>query len=69
FSEQAAEIFGIPSGAYMTWTKMRDLLHQEDRERVRLAVEQAIRQHRDYDIEYRVIHPDGTERWVAAKGR
>lgn len=68
-SQRAAEIFGIPSGPYMTWTHMRDLLHKEDRESARLAVEQAIRYERDYDIEYRVIHPNGAERWVASKGR
>ncbi|MUH01064.1 GAF domain-containing protein [Scytonema sp. UIC 10036] len=69
FSERAAEIFGIPPGPYMTWTQMRDLLHQEDRERTRLAVEEAIQEHKDYDVEYRVLHPNGSERWVAAKGR
>ncbi|NMG06318.1 PAS domain S-box protein [Brasilonema sp. UFV-L1] len=68
-SQRASEIFGIPSGPYMTWTQMRDLLHHEDRQQARLAVEQAIDYERDYDIEYRVLHPDGSERWVAAKGR
>lgn len=69
FSERAAEIFGIPPGPYMTWTQMRNLLHEQDRERARLSVEQAIAQQADYDIEYQVIHPDGSLRWVAAKGR
>ncbi len=69
FSHRAADIFGIPSGAYMTWTQMRELLHAEDRERARVQVEQAIYARSDYDIEYRVIHPNVIERWVAAKGR
>ncbi|MBD1847771.1 PAS domain S-box protein [Cyanobacteria bacterium FACHB-63] len=69
FSEQAAELFGIPSGPYMTWTQMQNLLHPEDRERARLQVEQAIAERSDYDIEYRVIHSDQTQRWIAAKGR
>jgi PAS domain S-box-containing protein len=69
FSEQAAKIFGIPPGPYMTWTQMQTLLHEEDRERARLQLEQAIAEHRDYDIEYRVIQPNGAKRWVAAKGR
>ena len=69
FSEQAAETFGIPPGPYMTWTQMQDLLHPDDRERARSQVEQAIANHSDYDVEYRVIHADQTERWVAAKGR
>ncbi|GAB4379468.1 MAG: hypothetical protein Kow00121_33690 [Elainellaceae cyanobacterium] len=69
FSERAAAIFGIPPGSYLTWTQMRNLLHPEDRERARLQVEQAIAQRSDYDIEYRVTHPDTGERWVAVKGR
>ncbi|HEY9671756.1 MAG TPA: PAS domain S-box protein, partial [Waterburya sp.] len=69
FSERAAEIFGIVPDSSITWTQLRNLLHEEDRDRARLQVEIAIAQRSDYDIEYRVIHPDQTERWVAAKGR
>ncbi|GAB1541219.1 hypothetical protein NUACC21_38890 [Scytonema sp. NUACC21] len=69
FSPRAAEIFGIPPDSDITWTQIRDLLHQDDRERARVAVEEAICEHSDYDIEYRVLRSDGTERWVAAKGR
>ena len=67
FSSRAAEVFGIPPGPHMTWTAMRELLHPEDRERARLAVEQAITDHSDYAIEYRLIN--GSERWVSARGR
>lgn len=68
-SPRAAQIFGIPSGAYMTWTEMQNLLHPEDSNRAKLAVEKAIAENSDYDIEYRVILPDGEVRWVAVKGR
>lgn len=69
FSEPAAVIFGIPPGPYMTWTQMRELLHEQDRDRARLEVERAILEHSDYDIEYRVMRPDGVSCWVTAKGR
>lgn len=69
FSDRAAEIFGIPSGPYLTWTQMRNLLHEEDREPARIAVERAILEQSDYDIEYRVLPAQGGLRWVAAKGR
>ncbi|MBW4564411.1 MAG: PAS domain-containing protein [Mojavia pulchra JT2-VF2] len=69
FSERGAEIFGIPPGPYITWTQMQSLLHEQDREQAQLRVEQAVAKQEDYDIEYRVIHLDGTLRWVAAKGR
>lgn len=69
FSERAAEIFGIPPGPHMTWSNMRNLLHPDDRDRTRIAVEDAIATHSDYDIEYRVMRSDETTVWVAAKGR
>ena len=68
-SDRGAKIFGIPPGPYLTWAQMRDLLHEEDRERARLEVERAIAEQIDYNIEYRVIQPKGNQRWVAAKGR
>src|SRR5688500_7977925 len=68
-SETAARIFGIPAGPYMTWSEMRDLLHVEDREGAKAGVEEALTNHSDYDIEYRVNRADGSEAWVSAKGR
>jgi len=68
FSDRAAEIFGIPSGPFMTWTRMRDLIDPEDRERVRLAVETAVASRERYDVEYRVHRPDGSRVWVSARG-
>jgi PAS domain S-box-containing protein len=68
FSDTAARIFGIP-GREMTWTEMRDLLAPEDRERAKVAIDQALHDHTDYDIEYRVIRPDNSEAWISARGR
>lgn len=70
-SETAAAIFGIPPGPVMTWTQMRQLLHEDDREHARTAVDTALAQRSDYDIEYRVRHVYKSEAWVwvASKGR
>lgn len=68
-SQTAARIFGIPPGPSMTWTDMRELLHEEDRERARLAVEHALATGTAYDIEYRVKLGDGAEVWISARGR
>jgi PAS domain S-box-containing protein len=68
-SETAANLFGIPPGPYMTWTSMRDLLHEEDREVTKLAIESALTKHTDYDIEYRVKHNGRGEVWISSKGR
>jgi PAS domain S-box-containing protein len=68
-SDAAAEIFCLPPGAPITWTAMRGLLHMEDSERARIAVEEALASRGDYDIEYRVANEDGSYRWVLARGR
>jgi PAS domain S-box-containing protein len=68
FSDRAAEVFQIPPGPHMTWAAMRALLHPDDAERARMAVEDALNSRADYGIEYRLIN--GTrERWVSVWGR
>ena len=42
---------------------MRGLLHPDDRERARLAVEQAIEFHSQYNTEYRVLRRPGDLGW------
>ena len=69
FSETAARIFGIPPGPELTWTEMRNLLDPPDRERARMAIDEALAKHTDYDIEYRVTRPDNSETWISARGR
>ncbi len=68
FSQRAAEIFGIVPEPNLTWTQIQDLVHEEDRDKLQLAIERAIRDRLDYGIEYRIRRPDGNERWVAVKG-
>ncbi|HJU91549.1 MAG TPA: PAS domain S-box protein, partial [Pyrinomonadaceae bacterium] len=68
-SEIAARIFDIPPGSTITWAQMRNLLHEEDRQRAKEAVENSLADHSDYDIDYRVIRADGSEVWVSVKGR
>lgn len=68
-SERGAALFGAPPGPSMSWAAMRELLHPEDRERARLAVERAVAERGEYDIEYRVQQPQGAQLWIAARGR
>jgi len=44
------------------------LIHPEDRLRVRTACEAALSQGRRFEAEYRIIHRSGTERWVWERG-
>jgi PAS domain S-box-containing protein len=69
FSARGAEVFGIPPDHPITWERLRDLLHEDDRERARLAVEEALAAHTDYSTEYRARRPSGEQVWIAADGR
>ncbi len=66
-SPRAAQIFALDADS-VTWTRMRERLHEDDRERARLAVETALADHVEYAIEYRLCLPSGEVRWVAANG-
>ncbi|MGQ4647537.1 PAS domain S-box protein [Lyngbya aestuarii] len=53
-------------GRYETFIES---LHPSDRRRVLLEVERAVQEGKNHEIEFRVISPDGTIRWVASKGQ
>jgi len=67
-SPRAADVFGLDAEQAVTWTDLRNLLHEEDAERARLAVEKALNDGSDYAIEYRLL-TDGETKWIAAHGR
>jgi len=67
--DRAARIFGFQSERLITWTALREVLHEDDRERARVGVETAIADHRDYEIAYRVRLPSSRYRWVQVYGR
>ena len=68
-SPRTAELYGVPTSPLLTRSRLRELLHEEDRERSREALQRAMETRTDYDIEYRVIRPNRAQVWVAAKGR
>ena len=68
-SARAAEIFGLTGDKQFIWEELRDLLVEEDRERARVAVEYALANRSDYNIEYCARLPSGEYRWIATRGR
>ena len=44
-------------------------VHPDDRAAMEAAVERALESRQEYAAEYRVVWPDGTVRWIAARGR
>jgi PAS domain S-box-containing protein len=56
---------GMFDGTYETWVS---LLHPEDRDAVVRTVEEAVRTLQPYEIEHRVIWPDGSVHWLQGRG-
>ena len=44
-------------------------IHPDDRERVDVETEKALRQKRDFALEFRIILPDGTVKYIESTGR
>ncbi|HYG90424.1 MAG TPA: PAS domain-containing protein [Azospirillum sp.] len=70
WSEENYRLFGLEPGQSINIATWFSLLHPEDRERMLAEREQFIREARsDYDLEYRVLRPDGSVRWILNRGR
>ncbi|MHA3775408.1 sensor histidine kinase [Verrucomicrobiota bacterium sgz303538] len=71
WSDAIYNIFGISQGSFDgRFESVLQSVHQDDRE----MVQRAVRRSRDgtedsYQIEYRIVWPDGTLRYLAARGR
>jgi PAS domain S-box-containing protein len=62
--------FGIASDAYLTTREdFFRYVHPDDRTRVSEAVAKARQNRNLYAAEFRIVKPDGTVRWLAARGK
>jgi PAS domain S-box-containing protein len=67
-----ARLFGVDPEAAVQGLALEiflNAIHPDDREAVTTAIQTAIETGEDYLTEYRVRAADGSERWVAARGR
>ena len=65
WSEAAGEIFGRPAGELpATPEDYLKLVYREDSDRVRAVYVQARAQSKAYDLEYRLVKPDGAITWL-----
>ena len=67
-SPRAADILGFAPDALVTRAHVREVVHEDDVEQARQAVDRALVEHSVYSTEYRVRHPKRGLRWVAARG-
>jgi PAS domain S-box-containing protein len=63
-------IFGIDSDTYVTTgAEFTRLVHPDDRTRIAAAIVDARQNKKLYAEEFRVLQPDGTVRWLGARGQ
>ena len=69
WSSQLKEIVGYPLEENLTFERFLESVHTNDRDRVTAAAERSISQRTDTNIEFRVVWPDRSVHWIAARGK
>ncbi len=70
WSDNLAILHGLPAGTFDgTFASYEREIHPEDKALVLGAAQRALAEGVPYDVEYRIVAPDGTVRWVEGKGR
>jgi two-component system, LuxR family, sensor kinase FixL len=68
-SDSARALFQFDSETPVDHGAVQDRVHVEDRALRDSAVKRAIETRGEYELEYRVLLPDGTLRWIGGRGR
>jgi two-component system, LuxR family, sensor kinase FixL len=68
-SERWFSLLGIAADSAVSFDSVIRQIHPDDRKVVELEVQRALNEWVDYAGEFRVILPDGTQRWILARGR
>ena len=63
------ENYGRDRALPFTWAEMEAAVHPDDREMRATAYTRSVEQGVDYDVEFRVLCPDGSTRWVSKRAQ
>jgi PAS domain S-box-containing protein len=64
-----AGVFGRNESEIATPEQFLSIVHPDDREKVGIALDQAFRNHTEYDAEYRITMPEGNIHWLLGRGQ
>jgi len=67
-SEKWRELFGFAELAPMNFDRVLQLVHPEDRERMKQIVQHLFEHGGENESEYRITQPDGSTRWISGFG-
>jgi two-component system, LuxR family, sensor kinase FixL len=68
-SDKGRELFGFAANEPLSREVFLSRVHPEDREAVDGAIERARAGSKSFEIEYRLLRPDGATRWLISRGR
>lgn len=68
WSEGLESVFGLKPGEAATAASLFDRIHPDDRTQTLERFQAAGREHRDIDLEFRAVRPDGEVRWLYGRG-
>ncbi|MCK7580595.1 MAG: PAS domain-containing protein [Chromatiales bacterium] len=68
-TEKCRALYGFAPAVPLNYPAFLNTLHPDDREPTHQAIQQALVEQTEFHGEYRVVRPDGSLRWLAAKGR
>ena len=68
-TERWRGLFGFAPGQDVSFEEVIQRIHPDDRETVEREVRRALASRSDYAGEFRALLPDGSQRWIASRGR
>ncbi len=69
WSPETCRILALPPETSPSYDAFLRAVHPQDRDAVKRALDTALRLRQPYDLEHRIVRPDGTERIVHARGQ
>ncbi len=68
-TEKARELYGFAPDQALDFEGFIQIIDPGDRERIHRSVEKSMQLQEDFQEEYRIVLPDGSIRWMVARGR
>ena len=62
-------LFRFTRDEELTFDRFMEVIHPDDRKIVRESVTESMKTREPMRVEYRILHPDGTTRWINSRGR
>lgn len=68
-TSQTRELFNFTADEVVTFERFLSVVHPDDQELIRQKVQAMVRSKSDDQVEYRILRPDGSLRWMLSRGR